>query len=137
MTNGDDSSSPAEPTLQEAFSALITVLNGRRVRYAIIGGMAMLQHTRVRVTEDIDALLTVPQLEMPGLFESLQLRGFSVDVMKNIREFRDEGMTCIHYRNVLIDLLPAHVACVQTRVGKCPRRPSAWTKRPQSVLPKG
>jgi predicted nucleotidyltransferase len=105
MPSGDGSSPHTEPTLQQAFSALISVLNERRVRYAIIGGVAILQHTRVRATEDIDALLSLPHLTMPGLFEALGDRGFDVDVVTNVREFRDHGLTCIRYGDILVDLL--------------------------------
>jgi hypothetical protein len=31
--------------------------NDRGIRYAIIGGIAAIQHTRVRTTDDIDAIL--------------------------------------------------------------------------------
>ena len=129
MPSGDDSLPPTSPMLEKAFSALISVLNERRVRYAIIGGIAILQHTRVRATEDIDALLTVPQLAMPGLFEALRERGFSVDVMANIREFRDHGLTSVRYEDVLVDLLqpvlPVVCACPGTRCRGPGPRPTA------------
>jgi hypothetical protein len=32
--------------------ALVTILNERQIRYAIIGGLAVLQHTRARTTAD-------------------------------------------------------------------------------------
>lgn len=70
MPNVDDSLPPSGQALQQAFEALVAVLNQRGVRYAIIGGLAIIQHTRVRTTDDIDALLSVPQLSLPGLFEA-------------------------------------------------------------------
>lgn len=106
MINADDSSlPPAGPALSRAFDALVSTLHDRGIRYAIIGGIATIQHTRVRATDDIDALLVVPQLAMPGLFEALRDRGFDVDVMKNVRELRDEGLTTVQYEGVLVDLL--------------------------------
>jgi predicted nucleotidyltransferase len=101
----DESLPPSATTLQEAFKALALTLNERGVRYAIIGGIALLQHTRVRTTEDIDALIAVPQLSMPGFFEALIARGFTVDLERNIRELRDAGITTIRYGDVLVDLL--------------------------------
>jgi hypothetical protein len=94
-------------TLSRAFEALISILNERNVRYALIGGLAMLQHTRARLTDDIDILLELPQLAMAGLFEALRSRGFTVDIQTNIREFRDDGMTTIAFGGVLIDFLRA------------------------------
>lgn len=105
MPSGDSSSPRTQPALQRAFSSLVSVLNSQRVQYAIVGGIAILQHTRVRATEDIDALISVSQLAMPSLFEALRDKGFLVDVMANIREFCDGGLTCIRYEDVLIDLL--------------------------------
>ena len=96
---------PSGRALSQAFEALIATLNERRVRYAIIGGVAVLQHTRARTTEDIDALMAAPQIAMPGLFEALEARGFTVDLLKNIRELRDEGFTSIRFAEVAIDLM--------------------------------
>ena len=105
MPNSDDSLPPTGPTLLRAFEALVTTLNERQIRYAIIGGIATIQHGRVRTTDDVDALLTVPQIAMPGLFAALQARGFTIDIGKSIREFRDHGLTTIRYGDVLVDLL--------------------------------
>lgn len=105
MQNTDDSLPPNAQTIQRAFKALIDVLNERKIRYAIIGGLAVMQHTRVRTTDDIDALLIVPQIALPSFFERLRERGFSVEVMKNVRELRDGGMTAIGFENVTVDLM--------------------------------
>ena len=105
MFSADNSIPASGPKLRQAFEAMVVTLNERRVRYAIIGGIAILQHTRVRTTDDIDALMTVPQIEMPGLFEALQGRGFTVDILKNIRELRDDGFTSVRFADVAIDLM--------------------------------
>lgn len=124
MTNADDGLPPSGPALQQAFEALVSILNDRHVRYAIIGGLATLQHTRARTTDDVDALLAVPQTAMPGLFDALRDRGFSVDLARNIRELRDQGLTTLRFMDVLIDLMRplipayAHVLdrAIKTRV---------------------
>lgn len=105
MPNADDSLPPNGPALHRAFEALVDVLDQHRVRYAIIGGLAMIQHSRVRTTDDIDALLILPQITMPGFFESLRGRGFAIELVKNIREFRDHGLTTIQFEDVLVDLM--------------------------------
>jgi predicted nucleotidyltransferase len=113
VSSSDDSLPPSAQTLRQAFELLVATFNERRIRYAIIGGMAIIQHTRVRTTDDIDALLIVPQIAMPGLFQSLKDRGFNVDVQQSIRELRDEGLTTIRYSDVIVDLMqpviPAYV----------------------------
>ena len=105
MPNADDSLPPSGPTLQQAFDALVSTLNERGVRYAIVGGLAIIQHGRVRTTDDIDAILAIPQVAMPGLFEALRERGFTLDVMNSVRELRDHGLTTLQFHDVLIDLM--------------------------------
>lgn len=105
MPNTDDSSPRTGPNLHRAFEALVDVLDKHHVRYAIIGGLAMIQHTRVRTTDDIDALLTLPQIAMPAFFESLGAHGFKVELLKNIRELRDEGLTTLQFEGIVIDLM--------------------------------
>jgi predicted nucleotidyltransferase len=101
----DECSTPTGQPIHQAFAALAATLNERGVRYAIIGGMALIQHTRLRTTDDIDVLLTIPQVETPGLFEALSERGFTVDLNRNIRELRDDGFTSLLFGNVVIDLM--------------------------------
>jgi hypothetical protein len=103
---------PAGPTFRQAFESLVSTFNERAIRYAIIGGVAMIQHTRVRTTDDIDALISVPQVALPGLFEALEQKGFQIDLQTQLRELRDHGLTSIRFQSVIIDLLrpmlPAH-----------------------------
>lgn len=105
MSSADDSSLPNAPAFRRAFDALVSTLNARQARYAIIGGVAVFQHTRVRTTEDIDALLNVPQIALQGLLDALGERGFTVDVPRNVRELRDEGCTSVEFEGVAVDLL--------------------------------
>ena len=105
VPSADDSLPPGGRTLEQAFEALVATLNDRGIRYAIIGGIALIQHTRVRTTDDIDALLAVPQIQMAPLFEALAARGFALDVERATREFRDGGMVSLRYGDVIVDLL--------------------------------
>lgn len=105
MPRSDDSLPPSGPTLLQAFEALIATFNARGIRYAIIGGLATIQHTRVRTTDDIDALLTLSQIAMPGFFEALKDRGFKVDVARTIHEFRNDGITAVRFGDVIVDLI--------------------------------
>ena len=59
VPNADDGLPPSGLALRQAFEALVTTLNERGVHYAIMGGIAIIQHTRVRTTDDIDALLSM------------------------------------------------------------------------------
>jgi hypothetical protein len=105
VSSTDDSLPPTGMRLRQAFEALVETFHAHRVHYVIIGGVAVIQHTRIRTTVDIDALVSLPQTGMPGFFEALQARGFTVDVMRSIRELRDEGMTAIRFQDVVVDLM--------------------------------
>ncbi|NOT02446.1 MAG: hypothetical protein HOP29_17715 [Phycisphaerales bacterium] len=105
MPSTDSSLPPAGSNLRQAFESLVTTFDERGIRYAITGGLAVVQHTRPRTTDDVDALLTVTQVEMPALFDALRCRGFTVDFAERLREFRDDGITTILFKNVIVDLL--------------------------------
>ena len=105
VSDADNSLPPSGQTLRRALESLVATFNARSVRYAIIGGIATIQHTRVRTTSDVDALLSVPQIAMPALFDALQAAGFTVESPRNLRELRDDGLTTIQYGDVLVDLM--------------------------------
>ena len=105
MPSADDTLPSSGASLVRAFEALVAMLHERGVSYAIIGGLAAIQYTRVRTTDDIDALLSLPQIAMPGFFEALAGRGFTVDVMRNVRELRDDGLTTVRFGDVVVDLM--------------------------------
>src|SRR5437868_66294 len=97
--NTRKSMQPPGQTLQQAFEALIAVLKEQNIRYAVIGGLALIQHTRVRTTDDIDALLIVPEVAIPRFLSDLSDRGFAVDFQRNTDELR-RGLTTIRFADV-------------------------------------
>lgn len=105
MNSSESTLPPSGLPLTNAIDALIETLDQCNVRYAVIGGVAMMQYARLRVTDDIDALIAPAQVATPGLFEALKLRGFALDHDKCVREFRDDGITLIRYGGVVVDLL--------------------------------
>ena len=105
MSNTDSSLPPGGPTITRALNLLVATLDARSIRYAIIGGIAAIQYARVRATDDIDVLLTVPQIAMPAMFEALKSGGFTVDVATNMLELRDGGITTIRFADVLVDIM--------------------------------
>ena len=50
MSDADNSLPPSGQTLIQALRSLVTTLDARSIRYAIIGRVATIQHTRVRTT---------------------------------------------------------------------------------------
>jgi hypothetical protein len=99
----DDDPLSSELTL--AVEGLADVFSARSVRYAIVGGLATLLRGRPRFTHDVDVLLDVPQVELPGLLDELARRGFAFDRDKVIREYVREHMTVLRFGSVRIDWL--------------------------------
>ena len=91
--------------LIRAVEILGEVFEARGVRYALLGGLATMLRGRPRFTQDIDILLDVPQIALPGLLEELISRGFSMDRDTVIREFVREHMTSFRFGTVRIDWL--------------------------------
>ncbi len=120
MPAADDFLPPSNQTLRAAFESLIDALDECEARYAVIGGLAVIQHGRVRTTEDIDLLLGIPQISLPAFFDALSRRGFVFDLPQCIREFVDDGCTTIRFGDVLVDLLrpilPAWLHVLERRV---------------------
>jgi hypothetical protein len=107
MPIGEDSMPRSGQTLRTAFEKLIAAVEQRNLRYAVIGGIAAVHHTRIRATDDIDLLLIVPQVAMPGFFELLRDQGFSLDVFQSVRDLQ-KGLATIRFQDVVVDLmLPA------------------------------
>src|SRR5262249_11311007 len=73
--------------------------------YAIVGGLGTLMRGRPRFTQDVDVLLDVPQVALPGLLDELARQGFDFDVMTVIREYVQEHMTTLRFGSVRIDWL--------------------------------
>jgi hypothetical protein len=84
---------------------MVEALNSLKVRFTLIGGLAVGYRSRPRFTRDIDFLLEVPPLVLPSLLQALQERGFSFDTEKAIREWTREHLTVLTYHGVNIDWL--------------------------------
>lgn len=91
--------------LIRAVEILGELFTARSVQYAVVGGLAATMRGRPRFTQDVDILLEVPQLALPGLLEDLASRGFSFDMTTVIREFVREHITAFRFGNVRIDWL--------------------------------
>lgn len=91
--------------LIRAVEILGEVLEARGVRYAILGGLATMVRGRPRFTQDVDLLLEVPQLVLPGLLDELVERGFTIDRESVVRQYVHDHMAVFHYGVVRIDWL--------------------------------
>ncbi|NBW86083.1 MAG: hypothetical protein EBR23_04440 [Planctomycetia bacterium] len=104
--------------LIRAVEILGEVLEARRVRYAILGGLATMVRGRPRFTQDVDVLLDVPQVVLPGLLDELVERGFTIDRATVVRSYIHEHMAVFHYGVVRIDwlkpVLPLYVHALES-----------------------
>src|SRR5713226_105086 len=88
-----------------AVELLADTLSAKSIRYAVVGGLATLMRGRPRFTQDVDVLLDVPQLALPGLLEELAHQGFAFDMATVYREYVGEHMTSFRFGTVRIDWL--------------------------------
>ncbi len=91
--------------LIRAVELLGEVFAARSIRYALVGGLATVMRGRPRFTQDVDLLLDVPQLALPGLLNELAEMGFTFDAATVIREYVREHLTALRYGPVRIDWL--------------------------------
>jgi Nucleotidyl transferase of unknown function (DUF2204) len=100
-------------TLLTALSELTQALDETGTAYALIGGLAAGYRSRPRFTQDVDLLVQIPQLILPGLLDKLQKRGFQFDTTTVIREWNAEHMTVLSFSGVRIDWLKPVLPCFQ------------------------
>ena len=104
--------------LQDALVILAEELPAHQARYALVGGIAAGLRGKLRYTEDIDFIITVPQLRLPSLLETLVARGFTCDIMATIREWNQSQMVVMDYGSVRVDwlkpIVPAYLHVVNT-----------------------
>jgi Nucleotidyl transferase AbiEii toxin, Type IV TA system len=112
--------------LVRAVELLADIFARRSIRYALMGGLATMLRGRPRFTQDIDFLLDIPQIELPGLLEELAQAGFLFDTAAVIREYVREHMTAVRFGAVRVDwlkpVLPLYARAI------CDATPLIWTK---------
>lgn len=94
---------PLAGDLVTAVEILTEVFDARHIPYALLGGLATMLRGRPRFTQDIDILLDVPQVMLPGLLDELAARGFSLDRETVITQYVQQHMTAFRYGAVRID----------------------------------
>ncbi len=84
---------------------LAQTLNERQVSYALIGGLGVALRGPIRATRDIDLLVKIPQLELPGVFEALVRAGFQLDVAQAIGVWNRDHLLDFTCGSVRVDWL--------------------------------
>ena len=91
--------------LIRAVELLADTFANKSIRYAVVGGLATMLRGRPRFTQDVDVLLDVPQIILPGLLDELAHLGFAFDSITVIRQYVREHMTAFQFGSVRIDWL--------------------------------
>jgi hypothetical protein len=89
----------------KAVESLTEAFDARSVRYALIGGLAFILRGRPRFTQDVDFLIDVPQIVLPGLLDDLADRGLTLDPAIVIADFVRGHMASFPFGRVRIDWL--------------------------------
>jgi predicted nucleotidyltransferase len=97
----------SQTTLTEAFDRSAAALSASGVPYALIGGFAVAYHGLPRPTRDIDLLLSVPRIQIPGLLERFSEQQFTFNMQQVIGELGKDHLSAIHFQGVRVDLLEA------------------------------
>ncbi|HYV37751.1 MAG TPA: hypothetical protein VE988_18850, partial [Gemmataceae bacterium] len=92
-------------SLSHVLDKLAQVLNERRVAYALIGGLGVSMRGSMRTTQDVDLLINIPQLQLPGVFEALAAAGFQIDVLEAIRVWNRDGLLDFNSGAIRVDWL--------------------------------
>src|SRR5882762_2466380 len=96
---------PLADELIHAVELLADAFDAKSIRYAVVGGLATVMRGRPRFTQDVDVLLDVPQLMLPGLLDELARLRFDFDMATVIQEYVREHMTSFRFGSVRIDWL--------------------------------
>jgi hypothetical protein len=91
--------------LDRAVDLLAESFAARSIRHALIGGLATSLRGRQRTTQDVDFLIDVPQIHLPGLLDDLIERGFTLDPSVVIPAYVRQHITAFSFGAVRIDWL--------------------------------
>jgi hypothetical protein len=89
------------------------IFDARIIRYALIGGVATCYRSLPRSTEDINFLLQVPQIALPGLLEEFRKQPFVFDFYATIREWNQDHVATLYYHEVRVTWLKPILSCHQ------------------------
>ena len=110
--------------LMRGLMEMVQALDRLHLRYALIGGVAAGYRSGPRFTQDLDFLLEVPQLVLPGLLEDLRSRGFDFDTEEAIREWTGDHLAVLSFHGVRIDWLKPVIPLYQHVIDQA--RPETW-----------
>jgi hypothetical protein len=121
----------SEEDLKQAVLELAAAFAQFNAKNAVIGGIATSYRSQPRFTKDVDILLAIPQLALPGLLHELERRGFEFDLTKVITEWSQEHMTVLSFRGIRIDGLKPVITAYVHILERATEEP--WFQQPIRV----
>ncbi len=109
----------------------VEALEQLHLRYALIGGVATGYRSRPRFTQDVDFLLEIPQLTLPGLLEGMHARGFAFDTERAIREWTKDHLTVLTFHGIRVDWLKPLLPLYQHVIDGA--KQETWMGRPVRI----
>jgi hypothetical protein len=88
-----------------AIVELTTIFENRRLNYVLIGGLAVSQLTQPRFTKDVDFLIEVPKLQLPGVLEDIAAKGGDLDLIPSIKAWNTNHMLVFQFNGIRVDWL--------------------------------
>jgi predicted nucleotidyltransferase len=90
--------------LYEALQEIVDLLDALRIKYAIMGGIAVRVHGISRPTQDLDFLIALPTDRLDQFFDSIEELGYSVpESYRRGWVDRVAGMPLVKFRRYLAD----------------------------------
>jgi hypothetical protein len=123
--------------INTALERITEVFHRRSIRYALIGGIATNIRGRVRLTIDVDFLLDVPQIALPGLLEELLENGFELDPLVVIKEYVQQSMTAIRFGSTTIDWLKPVLPIYTRTLNEASMTPWSDTHQVRTAIAEG
>lgn len=117
--------------LFDALDIQCAAFEKRKIKYALIGGVALSYLGHARFTNDIDFIVQIPQISLPGLLDELNQQGFELDQSQAIRAWTQDKMLVLHFDGYRIDWLNPPLALYQHVIETA--KEVIWKSKPISV----
>ena len=94
-----------ENLFRAAIIKTIDIFNFMKIKYAIIGGIAVARHGITRATIDIDLIADIKKIEISELLKRFKQEGFNFTEQNAIKELAQDSFSQIIYEDIAVDIL--------------------------------
>lgn len=109
-----------KPHLVNLTKEIVSALNSRNIPYALSGAIANVVWGIPRATQDIDILISVPQVQLPPLLKVFFSLGFEGDLEELIRKAQKEYFIRLEHHTLTLEIflpaIPYHYQVIKRRV---------------------